>query len=102
MIKILKKVTNKTKKLDVGFYKMTLVCISESLFADDTDPIAKTKQGLEQNISICKEETHKIGININKGKTEIINIGEATINNEQIEEVKEFKYLGIKKTLSKR
>ena len=78
--------------------------ISELLFADDTALVAHDVATMQNMVDIFSQASEKIGLQINKGKTEVLYQPSPdntepqppiiTINGEALKVVKSFKYLG--------
>lgn len=101
MDKIIKKCEKETSKMFVGYKNLKRVEIAEGVFVDDVVLLAGNERQLQVNLDIWKKTMEEEGMNINADKTKILVIGEQNIDTEikvdnvKIEQVKEYKYLGI-------
>jgi hypothetical protein len=101
MDEIIKKTKEKVKQVKIGHYKLTTVKISECAFADDLVVFGSTEKELQENLNtwnkVLKEQQMKI--NIAKTKIMVITKDEKNVDieieNTKIEQVNEFKYLGV-------
>jgi hypothetical protein len=101
MDEIIKKTKEKVKQVKIGHYKLATVKISECAFADDLVVFGSTEKELQENLNtwnkVLKEQQMKI--NIAKTKIMVITKDEKTVDIEiedtKIEQVNEFKYLGV-------
>jgi hypothetical protein len=101
MDEIIKKTKEKVKQVKIGHYKLTTVKISECAFADDVVVFGSTEKELQENLNtwnkVLKEQQMKI--NIAKTKIMVITKDEKNVDIEiedtKIEQVNEFKYLGV-------
>lgn len=100
MNEILKKCNKETKKLNVGYNRLEMTYITEGLFADDIVLYAENEKNLQHNITVWKKHLERAGMKINEKKTKIMVIGDHNTNikidNEKLEQVKVYKYLGVK------
>lgn len=98
---VIKSVENKTKKVHIGFNKLMPVYLSECAFADDMMICAPTEKALQENLLVWEKELQKRKLKINPNKTKVMMIGKEQkqlnieLNQEKIEQVEEYKYLGI-------
>lgn len=98
---VIKQTAEKTKKLEVGYRKLHRTVVSECAFADDVVVLAKTEKDLQHNLDLWTEalQDRRLKINIQKTKVMTISKEERTINikinGKQVEQVNEFKYLGV-------
>lgn len=101
MDNIIKKCERKVKKMFVGYKNLERVEIAEGVFADDVVLIAGSEKQLQENLKVWKETIENEGMEINIDKTKILVVGEQSIDTEikvgdiKIEQVREYKYLGI-------
>lgn len=101
MDEILKKCSARVKKLYVGYRNLQRVGISEGAFADDVMIITESEKDLQKNLEVWNEILIEYKMKINKNKTKVMTIGEErqqiniNIDNENIEQVTNFNYLGI-------
>lgn len=87
---------------DIHGVKLGGVNINNIRYADDTTLIASSEEELQKLLDIVKEESGKKGLSINCSKTKSMVISKTTlkpqcrlkIEDERIEEVEHFKYLG--------
>ena len=74
--------------------------INNLTYADDVDLIAESREDILRLVMPFQEVANKVGLQINFGKTKILKMsreggdGSLVINDKEIEEVEEFKYLG--------
>lgn len=100
MDEIIKKCTERCKKLNIGHIKMQRVDISEGVFADDVMVIAKNSIELQNNLEVWNEVLKEHGMTINKNKTKVMVLGgqhedfNIKIEGTNIEQVTELQYLG--------
>lgn len=102
MDEIIKKCTAVSKKVCVGHLQLQRVHISEGAFADDVVLLAGNANELQHNINIWQITMTEMGMKINQNKTKVMVIGEnaedininVNMNEERIEQVKYFQYLG--------
>lgn len=98
---IIKKSEQKANKLFIGYRNLQKVEITAGVFADDVVITAGSEKKLQENLKIWKEKMEEEGMEININKTKIMVIGDKDIkinieiNNVKIEQVEEFKYLGV-------
>ena len=100
MDKVIKKCSEKTKKVDVGYRFMKTVKVSEGAFADDIIVIAKTEQSLQDSLNKWNHQLKEEGMRVNIEKTKVMIFGKQEeltikIDNTLIEQVNNFKYLGV-------
>ena len=94
---LMRRVTNRTHGILLNDYEL-----KDLEFADDTVLFAPDLAGLTEALRIYVEEATKIGLQVNFSKTKIMAVSESTppasitINNNTIEIVKDFIYLGSK------
>ena len=76
--------------------------INNIQYADDTALIADSEQDLQNILNEVNTEGQKWGLKINKKKTKVMKISRAPskitikLNNEKLEQVQNFRYLGVK------
>lgn len=98
---IIKTTANKTKKVHIGFNKLSPVNVSVCAFADDLMICAAKEKDLQENLQIWEEELAKRNLKINISKTKVMVISKENkntnieINQSKIEQVDVFKYLGV-------
>ncbi|XP_044760185.1 uncharacterized protein LOC123317645 [Coccinella septempunctata] len=100
MDEILKEVTKRTKKYQVGYKNLQRVEISECAFVDDIIVINGREKDLQRNMEIWNEITRDFGMEINTTKTKVMVIGnpeeiKIQLDGTKIEQVKTFRYLGV-------
>jgi exonuclease III len=87
-----------------GVPEINGVSISHLLYADDMLLLSLSEEGLQAHLQVISTYCQDWGISINCKKTKIMvftrsgrtpNVGRFEINNQQLEIVKEYKYLGI-------
>lgn len=99
---IIKKCTEKSKKVRVGYINLNAVEISEWAFADDVAIIAGSQEDLQHNILIWNKTLKESGMTINKNKTKVMVVGDEEVDMKieiegtEIEQVGTFQYLGVK------
>lgn len=99
---IIKKSEQEANKLFIGYRNLERVEITAGVFADDVVITAGSEKKLQENLKVWKEKMEEEGMEININKTKIMVIGDKDIktnieiNNVKIEQVEEFKYLGVK------
>ncbi|KAI5747504.1 hypothetical protein M8J77_015356 [Diaphorina citri] len=97
---VIKACKQRTKKFNIGYWKLQPVFITEMAFADDLAILAKDATILQFNLNIWNEEMQRRGmtINVNKTKTMVISKNPVkhtiNLNNQKVEQVSTFKYLG--------
>lgn len=101
MNEIIKKASNESKKLSVGYNRMRITKISECVFADDITILANNEENLQHNINtwIRLLEEKDMEINTKKTKTMLISNDEhkkikVNIKGTTIEQVENMQYLG--------
>ena len=75
--------------------------INHLTYADDTTLMAESEEKLKGLLMIVKEESQKVGLNLNIQKTKIMEFGPITswqIDGETMERVADFIFLGSKVT----
>jgi Reverse transcriptase (RNA-dependent DNA polymerase) len=89
-------------KLHIGYKNLEPIGITQCLFADDLVITASTEQDLQNNINTWNQMLQKHGMKINIQKTKVMMTSQEEsetmniiINNERIEQVDQFKYLGV-------
>lgn len=98
---IIKKSEQEANKLFIGYRNLERVEITAGVFADDVVITAGSEKKLQENLKVWKEKMEEEGMEININKTKIMVIGDKDIktnieiNNVKIEQVEEFKYLGV-------
>lgn len=98
---ILKEVQTKVKRIHVGFRNMSPVCIAECVFADDLLLLAQNEEELQHSVQIWKEALAARNLKINMEKTKVMVVGEERIcvgvemDGTRLEQVSDFKYLGV-------
>ena len=102
MDEIIRATRTKTKKLQIGYHKLRPITIAECAFADDLVIWAGNVRDMQENINIWNNTLSKWNMKINITKTKVMHIGKdninvnISINGQQIEQVTNFKYLGVK------
>ncbi|XP_069990632.1 uncharacterized protein [Penaeus vannamei] len=79
-----------------------MVCIQNIRYADDKVLLARSKADLENLLYILKEESEIRGLNINKKKTKLMVFSKnkippkckSTLDDEELQQVENFSYLG--------
>ena len=74
--------------------------INNFRYADDTTPMAESKEELKSLLKKVKEESEKVGLKLNMQKTKIMASGPITsweIDGETVETVRDFIILGLSK-----
>ena len=90
------------EKLGAGYELGPQLLISILLYADDMVLVAKSPRDLQRMLDVLQSFSNKWHFEINTAKTKIMTFNDDfrrhswTFNNQPIEEVEEFKYLGIK------
>ncbi|XP_031358768.1 uncharacterized protein LOC116182371 [Photinus pyralis] len=98
---IIKATATRTKKVHIGTNKLIPVNVSECAFADDVMICAAKEKDLQDNLRIWEEELTKRNMIINTNKTKVMVISKENkninivINQNKIEQVEAFKYLGV-------
>ncbi|MFN7454652.1 MAG: reverse transcriptase family protein [Pseudobdellovibrionaceae bacterium] len=88
--------------LNLGYELGAQLLISILLYADDMVLVAKSPNALQKMLDVLESFSNKWHFEINTTKTKIMTLNDEfrrhswTFNNQPIEEVEEFKYLGIK------
>ena len=100
MDNIIKQNEIEVKRTFIGYKHLKPVTISEGIFADDLVLIAETKEQLQNNINIWNMNLKKSGMTIKKTKTKVMTLGKKEdivieIEGTQIEQVDQYKYLGV-------
>lgn len=72
MDEIIKECTLKTKKLTVGYRRLTPVEVTECAFADDLVIMAGSETNLQKNLEIWEDTFIKFEMNINVDKTKVM------------------------------
>lgn len=91
----------KIRGLHVGYRKLQPIFIRNCVFADDIIVMAGSEEELQRNLMIWNEELTNNGMKINANKTQVMLIGKdhqkikIQINEQEIEQTKQFKYLGV-------
>ena len=89
------------RSLNVGMWRLKPVKLKMLAFADDLVVFGKTQRDLQVNVNILNTELKKRGLKINAKKTKSMVISrdsckhEIKINEEILEQVDSFKYLGV-------
>ena len=79
---------------------MMRVGLFQCAFADDLAIFASKKEELQTNLNVWCEELKKLNLKVNVGKSKVMAIArkdtkiDVTIDNEVLEQVSNFKYLG--------
>ena len=94
--------TNKlTSQVVLGRRNRKQISVRCCMFADDVAILTETKEELQKNLTIWNEVLEKFNMKMNKSKTKVMAISaqekklEIQIENEKIEQVKAYKYLGV-------
>ena len=97
---IIKATKRETKKIKIGYYRLSPVELSECAFADDLMICAPTERDLVGNIKIWERELQRRNLRVNIEKSKVLYIGEehrqlnVMIDGQKMEQVDMFKYLG--------
>lgn len=100
MDKIIKETERKVKPFYIGYRFLEKVEIRECAFADDVAIIAGNEKALRENLEIWNQTLQNNSMKMNKSKTKVMVISkerkslEIKIDNEHIEQVSSFQYLG--------
>lgn len=101
MDQIIKNCSRSSRKMNVGYYKMNSIQISECVFADDIVTFASTERNLQYNVDLWSKELEDRGMRINTSKTKTIVVSNdkdrkvmIKINKNTVEQVENIKYLG--------
>ena len=101
MNSISKKIDPSMKALEVGMWKLKPVKVKMLSFADDLVLFGKNQKDLQHNINILNTELKKRSLIINTKKTKTMvvcreeKIHQITLNNDILEQVDSYKYLGV-------
>ena len=99
---IIKEVEEKTKKLQVGYRKMTVVTVGECAFADDLAVFAKNEVDLQYNLEMWKGALEEKNLKLNVDKTKVMSIGKNNtavtirLNGMTMEQTDSYRYLGVR------
>lgn len=98
---VIKAAERKSKKVHIGFNKLTPVSVTVCAFADDVMICAAKEKELQENLQIWEEELKKRNMKINTNKTKVMVLSKENkeinleISQSKIEQVDVFKYLGV-------
>lgn len=98
---VIKAITSRVKKVHIGYNKLKPIGISECAFADDVMICASKEEDLRESLIIWGDELKKRNLKMNISKTKVMVIGQnnrnlnIAVNNESIEQVDQYKYLGV-------
>lgn len=101
MDEIIKKCRRKIKQTFVGYRNMEQIYISECAYADDIVLVSNNERELQENMNIWNEILEEYGMRINKEKTKVMAVTEEPkkiniyLEEMELEQVKQFEYLGV-------
>src|SRR3978361_1866842 len=99
---VIKEVEEKTKKLQVGYRKMTVVTVGECAFADDLAVFAKNEVDLQYNLEMWKGAIEEKNLKLNVDKTKVMSIGKNNtavtirLNGMTMEQTDSYRFLGVR------
>ena len=95
------KACSKMRKMNVGMWKLKPINLTSLSFADDLALFGTSEKDLQHNINMLNNQLSKRGMKINAKKTKTVLVSRETkthnlqLGREKLEQVKNYKYLGV-------